>query len=64
MALFNSPLPTHRGLSFTVLITTNVAVPVDEWTSAGAVVESSPGYYLFTDATPNSPQRFYRVRSP
>jgi hypothetical protein len=52
------------GLSFTVLTTTNLAVSVDEWTSAGAPVESSPGYYQFTDLTPSNPQRFYRVRSP
>jgi hypothetical protein len=52
------------GLSFTVLTTTNSAAPVDEWASAGAALESSPGSYQFMDATPSSPQRFYRVRSP
>jgi hypothetical protein len=59
LAFTNAP-----GASFTVLTTTNFALPVDEWTSAGAAVETSPGHYQFTDATPNSPQGFYRVRSP
>jgi hypothetical protein len=52
------------GLNFSVLTTTNLAVPVNEWTSAGAAAETSPGHYQFTDATPDSPQRFYGVRSP
>ncbi|HXJ60817.1 MAG TPA: leucine-rich repeat domain-containing protein [Verrucomicrobiae bacterium] len=52
------------GASFTVLTTTNPAVPVDEWKSAGAVLEASPGSYQFTDVTTDSPLRFYRVRSP
>ena len=52
------------GASFTVLTATNSAVPVDEWTSAGAAVETSPGSFQFTDATTDSLLRFYRVRSP
>lgn len=51
------------GLSFTVLAATNIAAPVDEWTSAGAAAEISPGRYQFTDAEANNPQRFYRTRS-
>ena len=38
------------GLSFTVLSTTNLAVPVDDWTSLGSAAEVSPGHYQFTDA--------------
>ena len=52
------------GLSFTVLSTTDLAVRVDDWTSLGIAAESSPGHYQFTDATANSPVRFYRVRFP
>jgi len=51
------------GLSFTVLSTTNLSQPLNQWPSAGAAAETSPGHYQFTDATPNNPQRFYRVRS-
>ena len=52
------------GASFTVLTSTNIALPVDQWTSAGAAIETTPGNYHFTDQTTNSPQRFYRLRSP
>jgi hypothetical protein len=52
------------GLSFTVLSTTDLAVPVGHWTSLGSAAEVSPGHYQFTDVTVDSPQRFYRVRSP
>ncbi len=52
------------GLSFTVLSTADLAVRVDNWTSLGIAAEISPGHYQFTDVTPNSPQRFYLVRSP
>ena len=52
------------GLSFTALSSSNPGIPVDNWTSLGLAAEISPGHYQFTDATANSPQRFYRVRSP
>jgi hypothetical protein len=51
------------GLSFTVLSTTNLAVPLNNWTSAGTALETSPGHYQFTDTTATDPQRFYRTRS-
>ena len=52
------------GLTFTALSSTNLAIPVDAWTSAGVATEVSAGQYQFTDVTPNSPQRVYGVRSP
>jgi hypothetical protein len=53
------------GLSFTAFATTNVALPLTNWTQLGAVAEVSPGQFQFTDPqTTNTPQRFYRVRSP
>jgi GH25 family lysozyme M1 (1,4-beta-N-acetylmuramidase) len=53
------------GTSFTVLVATNVAVPLSNWTTLGAVTETSSGQYQFTDPqTTNYPQRYYRVRSP
>jgi hypothetical protein len=51
------------GLSFTVLTTTNLAVPLNQWSSAGLAAEASPGHYQFTDTATNSPQRFYGARS-
>ncbi len=52
------------GLSFTVLSTADLVAPESEWINLGAASEVSPGHYQFTDATANSPVRFYRVRSP
>ena len=53
------------GLPFTVLGSTNVALPVAQWTVLGAPVENPPGRYQFTDSqATNNPTRFYRVRSP
>jgi hypothetical protein len=52
------------GLNFTVLSATNLAIRVTNWAGLGPAVETRPGHYQFTDATPGSPQRFYAVRSP
>ena len=52
------------GMSFTVLSTTNLAVPTSNWTHLGAAEELSPGNYQFTDSTAEDPQRFYGVASP
>jgi hypothetical protein len=52
------------GLSFTVLTTTNLTLPLNQWTNAGAAAEPSPGHYQFADTTVQGPQRFYRVGSP
>jgi hypothetical protein len=52
------------GLDFTVLSSTNLAVHLENWTSAGIATEVSPGHYLFTDVTVEGSQRFYAVRSP
>ncbi len=56
----NSP-----GMSFTVLGTTNLGEPVENWQARGGPVEILPGRYQFTDPhATNSVQWFYRVRSP
>jgi hypothetical protein len=53
------------GALFGVLATTNLALPLSNWTALGGVVEIAPGLFQLTDAqATNSPQRFYRVRSP
>jgi hypothetical protein len=53
------------GLSFTVLGTTNLSLPVTNWTVLGTAQEVSSGLYQFTDSpATNFTQRFYRVRSP
>ncbi|MGA2656455.1 MAG: hypothetical protein ABSH34_02945 [Verrucomicrobiota bacterium] len=51
------------GTSFTVLGSTDLSLPVANWTVLGAPVESPPGHYQFTDTTaPGLSRRFYRVR--
>ena len=52
------------GASFTVLASTNVALPLASWTVLGPVTETSPGVYLFSDSSGISGLKFYRVRSP
>ena len=53
------------GLGFSVLTTTNLALPTTNWTMLGDVIEISPGQFQFTDPqATNSLQRFYHVRSP
>ena len=52
------------GVSFSVLATTNLSLPLTNWTMLGGVTEISPGQFQFTDPqATNYPQRFYRVRS-
>jgi T5SS/PEP-CTERM-associated repeat protein len=51
--------------NFTVLATTNVALPLTDWTVLGAVTEISPGQFQFSDPqATNNLQRYYHVRSP
>jgi len=53
------------GEGFTVLSTTNLALPLSNWTALGAPVESPAGHYQFTDTqATNKATRFYRVSSP
>jgi len=48
----------------TVLATTNLALPLANWTVLGPVPEFSTGLFVFSDAqAANGPKRFYRVRS-
>jgi hypothetical protein len=51
------------GLHFTVLSTTNVSLPLSQWTALGSVVENPAGNYTFT-GNATSQERFYCVRSP
>ncbi len=52
---------------FPVLASTNLTIPLSNWTQIGFITESPPGsgHYSFTDptATTNDPERFYRVKS-
>jgi len=49
----------------TVLMTTDLALPLTNWTVVGDAPEFAPGLFLFSDPqATNHPQRIYCVRSP
>jgi hypothetical protein len=63
--LFQFAFTNTPGAFFGVLAATNPALPLTNWTSLTGLTEVSPGQFQFTDPqATNSPQRFYRVRSP
>ncbi len=53
-------------MTFDVLTSTNVTLPLSLWIDLGSAVETpaGSGQYQFTDGEPAGPSRFYRVRSP
>jgi hypothetical protein len=60
-------LTNYSDMSFTVLASTNLALPLKQWSNLGAVVESPPGsgQYPFIDLhATNYSRRFYTVESP
>ena len=53
------------GAPFSVLGSTDLSVPLADWTLLGPAIETQPGQFQFTDTDGLSQtQRFYRVRSP
>ncbi len=51
--------------SFTVLSTTNVSSPLNDWTVLGPAFEVAEGRFAFTNTVGStSPTRFYQVRNP
>jgi hypothetical protein len=61
---FGFKFENGSGESFSVLATTNLALPLSNWTVLGDALEFTPGQYRFVDTqATNAPQRFYRVRS-
>jgi hypothetical protein len=53
------------GTRYTVLTTTNLTVPLTNWSVLGTTTEAAPGQFQFLDqTTSNAPVRYYRVRSP
>ena len=59
LRFFNSP-----GVIFTILGTTNIAVPRANWAVLGTATESPAGQFIFTDATATNGFKFYSVSSP
>jgi len=52
------------GASFTVLTTTNLSLPLTNWTVAGPATNIAPGLFQFSTPATNNPRGYYRVRSP
>lgn len=53
------------GSSFTVLSTTNLFLPVTNWTAVGVFSNAAAGQLQFSiPVSTNEPERFYSVRSP
>jgi DNA-binding beta-propeller fold protein YncE len=51
--------------SFTVLSSTNLSLPLSNWTVVGTATNTGGGQFQFTSQpTTNDPQRYYSVRSP
>ena len=60
-------LTNYSDMSFTVLGSTNLALPFSQWSNLGTVLESplGSGQYPFTDTqATNFDRRFYTVESP
>jgi len=62
---FNFTFTSTPGLSFTVLGSTDVALPLNQWQILGHPIESPAGHYQVTDpnAATNT-QTYYTVRQP
>ena len=55
----------NPSASFTVLSTTNISLPLANWTVVGSATNISSDLFQFTSQpTTNDRQRYYRVRSP
>jgi hypothetical protein len=53
------------GATFTILTTTNLALPINDWRVLGGAIAIAPGQFQFTDAqATNCLQQFYGVISP
>ncbi len=59
LAFTNTPFAV-----FTVLMSTNLALPLADWTVLGTPTEIVPGQFQFTDTSATNPAQFYRVVSP
>ena len=53
------------GATFTVLASTNIGLPMTNWTVLGSATENAAGYFVFTDTQATvETRRFYSIKSP
>ena len=50
--------------AFSILTSTNLALPLSEWIVLGTPVQITPGQFQFITPATNSPQQFFDIRSP
>ena len=50
--------------SYNVLSSTNITLPVTNWTLLGMATQATPGLFRFTDLSATNSQNFYILRSP
>lgn len=62
--IFSFSFTNVAGASFAALASTNVGLPLSNWSVLGAITDSPPGYYQFSDTQVTNPLFFYSVRSP
>ena len=63
--VFQFSLTNPNGLPFSILASTNLALPLSQWTVIGAPTQMVPGQFQFTDpAALLCPSRFYSARWP
>lgn len=58
---FSFTLHSPTGKVYEVLATTNVGLPMSQWTLIGTLTNES-GTVQWTDPATNLPRRFYRMR--
>lgn len=62
---FQFSFTNNSAATFTVISTTNVSLPLGQWTVAGVPTSIAPGVLQFTSGPgTNGSRRFYSVRSP
>jgi hyaluronate lyase len=62
---FQIQLTGNSNFTQTVLATTNLALPLSNWTVLGVATQISSGIFQFTDLKmTNNVQQYYRLRSP
>jgi hypothetical protein len=62
---FQFGFSNYVGLSFTILASPDVTLPLSNWPALGPASEIFPGQFQFSDPdSTNNILRFYRVRSP
>ena len=52
------------GASYSVLFSTNLTIPLTNWTVIGTVPQIGPNLWQFTDSQASNLTRFYVIRSP